>query len=72
MYGRRRNNAPYWITVKYAGVCSRCKLPIKKGESALYYPAGKTMLCNGNCCGKQEQRDMDANRQDEEVYGYRG
>jgi hypothetical protein len=50
-------------------VCSRCKLGIKKGEEALYYPASKTMLCAGQCCGRQEQADMDANRFDEAMYG---
>ena len=66
----RRSNAPYWILTHYGGVCSRCKLGIKKGEQALYYPANKTLLCAGQNCGRQEQRDMDANRADEQLYNY--
>ena len=64
----RRSSAPYWLTTRYGGQCSRCKLGIKKGEDALYYPASRTMLCAGQNCGRQEQRDMDANRQDEAMY----
>lgn len=65
-----RNTAPYWLTTRYGGKCSRCGFGIKKGETALYYPATKTLLCAGDGCGKQEQRDMDAARFDEQMLGY--
>lgn len=68
----RRNQSPFWLTTRYGGVCDRCKLGIKKGEKALYYPAGRTLLCNGDACGKQEQRNMDAERFDEQMYHYQG
>ena len=64
----RGSSKPYWLTTKYGGVCSRCKEGIKKGEKALYYPAGKTLLCNGDSCGQQEQRNADANAFDEAMY----
>jgi hypothetical protein len=64
----RRNSAPYWITTKFGGKCGRCGLGIKKGEDALYFPADKRLLCARDCCGKQQQRDMDAERFDESVY----
>lgn len=64
----RRSTSPYWIKTRYGGKCERCKLGIKKGEDALYYPASKTMLCAGQDCGRQEQRDMDANKFDEAMY----
>jgi hypothetical protein len=67
----RRNNAPYWIKTRYGGKCNRCKLGIKKDEEALYYPATKTMLCAGQDCGRQEQRDMEANAFDEAMYSGR-
>ena len=67
----RRSNAPYWLRTKYGGVCSHCKLGIKKGEEALYFPATKTLLCAGQECGRQHQRDMDANAFDEAMYSYR-
>lgn len=65
---RRRSNAPYWLTTRYGGICDRCKQAIRKGEEALYYPSTRTTLCAGDSCGKQEQRDMDANAQDEAMY----
>jgi hypothetical protein len=73
MHGRQRNNAPYWIKTRYGGTCDHCKLGIKKGEDVLYYPQGGKVLCAGQECGRQAQRDMDANRQDElTMYGQGG
>ena len=67
----RRSNAPYWILTRYGGKCDRCKLGIKKGEEALFYPATRVLLCAGQDCGRKEQRDMELNRIDELMYGYR-
>jgi hypothetical protein len=66
--GRQRNTAPYWLKTRYGGKCSRCGFGIKKGEDALYFPATKKVMCAGDGCGKQHQREMDAERQDEAVY----
>jgi hypothetical protein len=66
--GRYRSTAPYWLTVKYAGECSRCKAKISKGEQALYFSSSRTMLCKGEDCGKQHDRDMAAADFDEAVY----
>lgn len=69
MYGRRRTIAPpHWIIARYGGVCTHCKLGIKKGENALYFPASRTMLCSGQECGKQYERDAAANAFDEAMY----
>ena len=72
----RRSNAPYWITAHYGGKCSnpQCGRGVKKGEEILYYPATKTFLCCYEPCGQKAQREMDAERQDEETmnYGYNG
>ena len=70
MPGRYRSAAPFWLKTKFGGSCSRCKLGIKKGEDALYFPPSKTLLCSGESCGKQHQRDMDANAFDEQMYNY--
>lgn len=69
-FGRTR--APFWLTTKYGGKCSRCGLGIKKGEQALYYPSTKTLLCQREPCGQQEQRNMDAEKFDETLYNYQG
>jgi hypothetical protein len=61
MYGRRGSGRPFWMVAKFGGVCSSCKLGIKKGESIYYYPATKTVLCSGDGCGKQAERDLAAN-----------
>ena len=68
----RRSYAPYWIKARYGGQCSnpQCLRGIKKGEDILYYPATKKVLCCYEPCGQQAQRDMDAERQDEETYHY--
>ena len=61
-------SGPYWLTVKYAGECSRCKKPISRGVTAFYYPKERTMLCNRDECGGQASRDLDAAKFDEEQY----
>ncbi len=61
--------APYWITTKYGGVCSHCKLGIKKGESALYYPFTRKLLCAGQECGRKVVEEAKERRRDEFLYG---
>jgi hypothetical protein len=68
----RRNNAPYWLVTRFGGKCCQCGFGIKKGEDALYFPATKKVMCAGDGCGKQYQRDVEAARFDEEVYHYQG
>ena len=67
--GRFKSTRPYWITAKYAGECSRCKAKIPAKADALYFPSTRTMLCDGENCGKQHQRDMAAADFDESMYG---
>lgn len=45
-YRRRNyvNNDPREIIVKYAGVCAETGKPLKKGDTAVYYPRGKKMF----------------------------
>jgi hypothetical protein len=66
--GRYRSTKPFWLTVKYAGECSRCKAKLNKGDTALYFSSTRTMLCNGEDCGKQHDRDMAAAEFDEAQY----
>ena len=61
--------APYWITTKYGGVCSHCKLGIKKGEDALYYPDTKKVLCRRETCGQRVERKAKERREDTFWYG---
>jgi hypothetical protein len=60
------------MTSKFGGSCSRCKLGIKKGEQIFYYPANRTVLCAGDGCGKQAERDLQADDFDQAMYSYQG
>lgn len=63
--------APFWITTRYGGKCAHCKLGIKKGETALFYPETKKLLCSGNECGRRVVREAQEARKDEFMYGAR-
>jgi hypothetical protein len=65
---RYRSTKPYWIKAKYAGECSRCKKTINRNEDALYFSSTRTMLCSGEDCGKQHDRDMAADDFDQAQY----
>lgn len=65
----RRNLAPYWILTRYGGKCEHCKLGIKKGEQALYFPDTHKLLCAGNECGRQKERELKENAKDAVMYG---
>jgi len=69
---RRGNTTPYWIKTKFGGKCSRCGFGVKKGEDALYFPATRTIMCAGDGCGKQHERDMHAEDFDIAVMNYQG
>ena len=69
---RTRSTRPFWMTSKFGGSCSRCKLGIKKGEQIFYYPANRTVLCAGDGCGKQAERDLQADDFDQAMYSYQG
>lgn len=60
---------PRWITAKFAGECQgragECKAPIKRGESAFYYPNGRKLLGRSCGCGETASAEFDAARQDE-------
>ena len=70
--GKFRSTRPFWMTSKFGGVCSRCQEPIKKGEQIFYYPADRTVLCAGDNCGKQAERDLAADDFDQAMYSYQG
>ena len=63
-----RDTRPRWLSTRYAGTCARCGRAIPKGENALYFPADKKVLCAGENCGAQQQRDNDAAAFDEMQY----
>lgn len=56
---------PRWITARYPGKCEHCGATIKAGASIFYYPSSKTVLCAGEECGKQADRDTNAANHDE-------
>ena len=62
------SNDPRWITARFASACPQCKTAIRKGDSAYYFPATKTVLCAGDDCGGQAARDFEAARFDEECF----
>lgn len=68
MYGRRRSNAPYWITTHYGGKCDKCGFGIKKGETALYFPDTRNLLCAGDGCGKEHLRQAESAKLDQAMY----
>ena len=63
-----RDNGPRMISAKYKGKCKRCGAQISKGESVLYYPREKAVLCKGDSCSGQAIRDIRAAEYDEMVY----
>jgi hypothetical protein len=65
---RYRSSNPYPITARFAGKCSRCKAAIAKGSPALYFPSDRSMLCDGDDCGRQHQRDLAADDFDQAQY----
>jgi hypothetical protein len=62
------SNDPRWITARFSSKCSQCKTAINKGSSVYYYPATKTVLCDGDDCGGQAARDFEDARFDEECF----
>ena len=59
---------PRWIRVKYAAVCTSCKGNIRRGDNAFYYPASRTLHCDGDSCGGERHRDFEARSFDEAAY----
>jgi hypothetical protein len=54
---QRRNyykDDPRWIIAKYAGKCF-CGKEIKPGDTAMYYPRGKTVACEDCGCATEVQ-----------------
>ncbi len=58
---------PRKLTAKFAGKCSKCKAPVKKGEILYYWPKSKTALCEK--CGESEYQRFIEAAIDEEIYG---
>ena len=58
---------PYWLTVKYAGQCKKCGVPIQRGAQAYYYPLTKALYCAGTC-GQAADADFQSCAADEYAY----
>lgn len=69
---RFRSTRPFWMLSKFGGTCPRCQRGFKKGEQIFYYPANRTVLCAGDECGKQAERDLKADDFDQAMYEYQG
>ena len=60
---------PRRIVAKFKARCPRCHTPIKPGDSVVYYPREKRVVCNHDLCGGQAMRDLVAANFDEAMYG---
>jgi hypothetical protein len=56
---------PRWITARYSTRCSRCTVPINKGDNAFYYPGSKTIYCAGEC-GQTESNNFNSYADDDD------
>ena len=75
---RTANYDPHWVTLKYRGLCSRCKSEIKPGENAFFYPSaiadiqgGAAYYCDMPDCGKLESDRFDASADGRSRYTWR-
>lgn len=64
---RRYGGDPYWLTARFASVCS-CGKRIEKGERGFFYPNGRRMLCAAPC-GEKADREFQSAKQDEAFMG---
>jgi len=63
----RYNQDPYWLTLRFRGVCARCKRQLRRGERAFRSKDG-SLFCDKDECGGQESRDFSAAKMDEEFF----
>jgi hypothetical protein len=63
---RRYKCDPRWINVRFEGECVHCKLQIRRGERAFYYPEDHSLYCEAEECGKAASREFSARAFDEE------
>ena len=66
----KAKRGPYWITTHYGAKCATCGFGIKKGETALYFPETKKVLCAGDGCGKAHERQARERKAEHALYGY--
>lgn len=60
---------PYWLKAKFSSSCSKCGVPIQKGDDIFYIPNGKKVFCHEDVCGGQASRDFEAAASDEDAAG---
>ena len=65
----RFSHDPRWITVRFVCKCAKCGAPVKAGESAFYYPIGKSVYGEKCGCAQEHARDFEAARFDDEFSG---
>ena len=65
---RRYARDPAWITVRYAGTCSKCQDTIPAGAEAFYYPNGRKLYCDKDSCGGDCSKDFESLAEDEAFY----
>lgn len=54
---------PYWMSARFAGRCSQCKVPFEKGAQVFYYPVGRTVFFSS--CAETASLDFQAHAADE-------
>ena len=65
-----RGRDPHWITLRYAGKCTKCGASVPAGAQAFYFPNGRSVY-GQDCCGAADDasRQFEAERFDDEFRG---
>ncbi len=64
-YRRSYKGDPRWITARFKSKCTGCDAPISKGDSAFYFPNGKSLYGDKCGCGRDQSASFDAAAFDE-------
>lgn len=62
---------PYWLTLRYPGICRRCNCPLKKGDRAFRYKDG-SLYCEDPACGGAASAEFEAAAYAEDLTSQQG
>jgi len=62
---KRYAGDPYWLTLRYRGICAGCGREIKQGERAFRFKDG-SLYCDSADCGQRESAAFNEAALDEE------
>ena len=63
---KNKSMDPRQLTSRFNSICSKCKLPIKKGDQIIYWPNGGK--ADHLACGEADYRNSLASFEDEDRY----